>query len=314
MVEDLLTGERIQWRGATRYGPPRSGRAGGLHLARGQGGGGRAMSDESGWYRDAIIYQLHVRAFRDSDGDGIGDFAGPDREARLPARTSASRRSGCCRSIRRRSRTTATTSRTTPTSTRRTARCRTSGLSCARRTAATCKVITELVINHTSDQHPWFQRARRARPGIARARLLRLEHDRRPLHRRAHHLQGLRALELDLGPGGRRLLLAPLLLPPARPQLRQPDGPEGDLRRARLLARAGRRRAPARRRAVSLRARGHQLREPAGDARLPEGAAPAARREVSRTGCSSPRRTSGPKTRSPTSATATSATWRSTSR
>ena len=28
------------------------------------------------------------------------------------------------------------------------------------------RVITELVLNHTSDQHPWFQRARRARPGI----------------------------------------------------------------------------------------------------------------------------------------------------
>ena len=29
------------------------------------------------------------------------------------------------------------------------------------------RVITELVINHTSDQHPWFQRARRAKPGSA---------------------------------------------------------------------------------------------------------------------------------------------------
>ena len=28
------------------------------------------------WYKDAIIYQLHVRAFRDSNGDGIGDFPG----------------------------------------------------------------------------------------------------------------------------------------------------------------------------------------------------------------------------------------------
>ena len=34
------------------------------------------MTDESGWYRDAVIYQLHIRAFRDSDADGIGDFAG----------------------------------------------------------------------------------------------------------------------------------------------------------------------------------------------------------------------------------------------
>jgi len=28
------------------------------------------------WYKDAIIYELHVRAFFDSDGDGIGDFPG----------------------------------------------------------------------------------------------------------------------------------------------------------------------------------------------------------------------------------------------
>ena len=28
------------------------------------------------WYRDAVIYELHVRAFFDSDGDGIGDFRG----------------------------------------------------------------------------------------------------------------------------------------------------------------------------------------------------------------------------------------------
>ena len=28
------------------------------------------------WYKDAIIYQLHVKAFRDSNGDGFGDFPG----------------------------------------------------------------------------------------------------------------------------------------------------------------------------------------------------------------------------------------------
>src|SRR6059058_296286 len=28
------------------------------------------------WYKDAIIYEVHVRAFQDSDGDGIGDFRG----------------------------------------------------------------------------------------------------------------------------------------------------------------------------------------------------------------------------------------------
>src|SRR5271155_2903011 len=32
--------------------------------------------DDPLWYRDAIIYELHVRAFADSNGDGIGDFRG----------------------------------------------------------------------------------------------------------------------------------------------------------------------------------------------------------------------------------------------
>jgi len=36
----------------------------------------RSNADTSLWYKDAIIYELHVRTFHDSDGDGIGDFAG----------------------------------------------------------------------------------------------------------------------------------------------------------------------------------------------------------------------------------------------
>ena len=31
---------------------------------------------DSAWYKDAIIYELHVKAFYDSNGDGIGDFRG----------------------------------------------------------------------------------------------------------------------------------------------------------------------------------------------------------------------------------------------
>ena len=34
------------------------------------------LTREAGWYKDAIIYQIHVRAFFDSNGDGIGDFQG----------------------------------------------------------------------------------------------------------------------------------------------------------------------------------------------------------------------------------------------
>ncbi len=31
---------------------------------------------EASWYKDAVIYQIHIRAFQDSDGDGIGDLRG----------------------------------------------------------------------------------------------------------------------------------------------------------------------------------------------------------------------------------------------
>jgi len=34
------------------------------------------QSDDPQWYKDAVIYELHVRAFMDSNGDGIGDFPG----------------------------------------------------------------------------------------------------------------------------------------------------------------------------------------------------------------------------------------------
>jgi maltose alpha-D-glucosyltransferase / alpha-amylase len=34
------------------------------------------LSDDPEWYKDALIYELHVRAFADSNGDGVGDFAG----------------------------------------------------------------------------------------------------------------------------------------------------------------------------------------------------------------------------------------------
>ena len=138
------------------------------------------------------------------------------------------------------------------------------------------RVITELVINHTSRPASLVPaRARSAKPGSARARLLRLVRHRPEIRRHAHHLPRHRAVQLDLGPGRRRLLLAPLLFAPARPQLRQPARAGGSARRHALLARPRRRRAAARRRALPGRARGHQQREPAGDARRPaSGSAP----------------------------------------
>jgi maltose alpha-D-glucosyltransferase/alpha-amylase len=116
------------------------------------------------WYKDAVIYQVHIKTFYDSNGDGIGDFKGltakmgylqelgvtalwllpfypsplkddgydiADFKAIHPAYGTLADFRAFMRAARRHN----------------------------------MKVITELVINHTSDQHPWFQRARRSKPG-----------------------------------------------------------------------------------------------------------------------------------------------------
>ena len=116
------------------------------------------------WYKDALIYQTHIKAYSDSNGDGIGDFRGlrsrldyiadlgvdtiwllpfypsplrddgydiADYESVNPAYGTFEDFSGFVDAAHER------------------------GL----------RVITELVINHTSDQHPWFQRARHAPAG-----------------------------------------------------------------------------------------------------------------------------------------------------
>ncbi len=80
------------------------------------------------------------------------------------------------------------------------------------------RIIADLVINHTSDQHPWFQEARRD-PAFAQAKLLRLERHRPDVSGDAGHLQGHRDLQLDVGPGRPPVFLAPVLQPSARPQL-----------------------------------------------------------------------------------------------
>ncbi|HTI10616.1 MAG TPA: maltose alpha-D-glucosyltransferase [Puia sp.] len=116
------------------------------------------------WYKDAVIYELHIKAFCDGNGDGIGDFHGllqkldylqdlgvtaiwllpfypsplkddgydiADYYSINPAYGDINIFSHFLKEAHRRN----------------------------------LKVITELVINHTSDQHPWFQRARRAPKG-----------------------------------------------------------------------------------------------------------------------------------------------------
>jgi len=116
------------------------------------------------WYKDAIIYEVHVRSFYDSDQDGIGDFTGLTEKLDylqdlgitaiwlLPFYPSPLRDDGYDISDYTDVNPLYGTLRDFKTFLREAHR---RGL----------RVITELVINHTSDQHPWFQRARRAKPG-----------------------------------------------------------------------------------------------------------------------------------------------------
>ncbi len=118
----------------------------------------------SDWYKDAIIYQTHVRAFKDASEDGYGDF--PGLTSRLdylqdlgvtaiwlmPFYPSPLRDDGYdisdYRNVHPSYGTLSDFHRFMLGAHRR-------GL----------RVITELVLNHTSDQHPWFQRARNSPPG-----------------------------------------------------------------------------------------------------------------------------------------------------
>ena len=193
-----------------------------------------AVTEDPLWYKDAIIYQLHVKSFFDSNNDGVGDFAGLlsklDYIAELgvsaiwllPFYPSPLLDDGYdiadYRGVNPEYGTLHDVKRFIQETHKR-------GI----------RVITELVVNHTSIQHPWFQRARRAKPGSVVSRLLCLVRHRSEIRQHAHHLRRYRAFQLDLGPGRQRLLLAPLLLPSARPEFRQPTGPEGSAGGAALL-------------------------------------------------------------------------------
>ncbi|HMK35651.1 MAG TPA: maltose alpha-D-glucosyltransferase [Desulfomonilaceae bacterium] len=123
-------------------------------------------TDAPDWYKDAIIYELHVRAFCDSNGDGIGDFQGLTEKLDylqdlgitaiwlLPFFPSPLRDDGYDISDYRGIHPAYGTLKDFKAFVREAHR-------------RNLRVITELVINHTSDQHPWFQRARRARPDSA---------------------------------------------------------------------------------------------------------------------------------------------------
>jgi maltose alpha-D-glucosyltransferase / alpha-amylase len=121
------------------------------------------LNDPS-WYKDAVIYQVHVKSFFDANNDGIGDFAGLIQKLDyiadlgvntiwlLPFYPSPRRDDGYDIAAYRGVHPDYGT------------------MNDARKFIAEAhkrglRVITELVINHTSDQHPWFQKARHAKKG-----------------------------------------------------------------------------------------------------------------------------------------------------
>jgi maltose alpha-D-glucosyltransferase/alpha-amylase len=119
------------------------------------------------WYKDAVIYELHVKAFYDANGDGIGDFRGLTEKLDyvaelgvntiwlLPFYPSPFRDDGYDVADYHNVHPAYGTLADFRTLVREAHR---RGL----------RIITELVVNHTSDQHPWFQAARRAPKGSSK--------------------------------------------------------------------------------------------------------------------------------------------------
>jgi maltose alpha-D-glucosyltransferase/alpha-amylase len=122
------------------------------------------LSPDQTWYKDAIIYEVHVRAFCDSVVDGMGDFGGLTQKLDylqdlgitalwlLPFCPSPLRDDGYDISNYTDVHPAYGTLRDFQRFLRE---AHGRGL----------RVITEMVLNHTSDQHVWFQRSRRAAPG-----------------------------------------------------------------------------------------------------------------------------------------------------
>ena len=126
--------------------------------------GVEALAPNPLWYKDAIIYELHVRAFADSNDDGIGDFNGLVERIDylqdlgvtalwlLPFYPSPLRDGGYDISDY---------TNINPAY----GTLKDFGRFLREAHKRGIRVITELVLNHTSNEHEWFQRARRAPPG-----------------------------------------------------------------------------------------------------------------------------------------------------
>ena len=240
-------------------------------------------TDDPRWFRRAVFYEILVRGFFDANDDGTGDLPGHHR----------------------------------PSSTT----CQWLGIDClwllpfyqsplrdggydisdfftvlpeygqlGRRGRAGRGGPQARHAHHRRPGHEPHQRPASLVPGVApgphqpEGRLVRVERRRPALARRPGHLRRHREVQLDLRRQAGPVLLAPVLLPPARPQLRQPRGGRRHARRGPVLARHRARRLPARRRALPVRARRHQRREPPGDPRVPEADPQGGRRRLPRPG------------------------------
>ena len=271
------------------------------------------MDEGDLWYKDAIFYELHVKAYSDSNADGVGDFRGltgkldylrdlgVDCIWLLPMYPSPFRDDGydiadyysihpsygSLEDFRE-----------------------FLDAAHARGPARHHRAGAESHLRPAPVVPGGAQLARQPAP-----RLVRLErHRRRYARRRASSSstprrrtgRGIRSRSSTTGTASSAI--SPIS------NFDNPGGARRDLERDEVLARAGRRRLPRRRGAVPDRARGHDVREPARDPRGAQVPAPAARRALSRAACCWPKPTCGPRTCGRTSATATSSTWRSTFR
>jgi maltose alpha-D-glucosyltransferase/alpha-amylase len=127
-----------------------------------RGGSGLPIEQDALWYKHAIIYQAHVRTFYDSNGDGIGDFQGLDQKLDylqelginaiwlMPFFPSPLRDDGYD-----------IADYTSVHSSYGTLEDFRTFLASAHERRI--RVIIEMVLNHTSDQHPWFQQSRSSR-------------------------------------------------------------------------------------------------------------------------------------------------------
>ena len=176
-----------------------------------QDNGIATLDDNPQWYKDAVIYEIHVRAFCDGNGDGIGDFVGLTEKLDylqdlgvtalwlLPFYPSPLSDDGydiadytsIHRDLRHAARFQDVLARSAPALDSRDHRA-----------------------GHQSYVRPTPLVSARARSqtGQRGAQFLRLERQPGQVSRGAHHFQRFRAVQLDLGPGGQGLLLASFLL------------------------------------------------------------------------------------------------------